>query len=114
MGFIVKILVTAAAVFVASWLLQGVQIDTLKTTVIVALVLALLNTFIKPILVFLTFPITIVTLGLFLLVINIIIIKIAAGIVPGFQVDSWWAALLFGLIVSVVASVLESLVGDKD
>lgn len=114
MGFILKILVTAAAVFVASWLLDGVHIDSLQTTIIVALVLALLNTFIKPILVFLTLPITIVTLGLFLLVINILIIKWAASLVPGFSVDGWWAALLFSLIVSVVASILESLVGDKN
>ena len=114
MGFIIKILVTAAAVYFAAWLLDGIHVDTVQTTIIVALVLALLNTFIKPILVFLTLPITIVTLGLFLIVINILIIKLAASLVNGFTVDSWWAALLFSLIVSVVASILEGLVGYKN
>jgi len=114
MGFIVKILVTAVAVFVASYFLDGVHVDTLQTYIIVALVLALLNTFLKPILVFLTLPITIVTLGLFLFIINILIIKLAASLVPGFTVDTWWAALLFSLIVSVVASVLDAIVGGKD
>jgi putative membrane protein len=114
MGFIIKILITAAAVFVASYFLDGVHIDSLQTTIIVALVLALLNTFVKPVLVFLTLPITVLTLGLFLLIINILIIKFAASLVSGFQVDSWWAALLFSLIVSVVASILDALFGKKD
>lgn len=114
MGFIIKILVTAVAVFVAAHFLDGVHVDNLQTTVIVALVLALLNTFIKPILVFLTLPITIVTLGLFLLVINILMVKLTAYLVPGFTVNSWLAALLFSLIVSVVAAVLDAIVGGKD
>lgn len=114
MGFIVKILITAAAVYLAAWLLPGVAITNVTTTIIVALVLALLNTFIKPILVILTLPITLLTLGLFLLVINILIVKWAASLVNGFEVDSWWSALLFSLIVSVVSSVLSMLIGDKD
>jgi putative membrane protein len=114
MGFIIKILLTAVAVFVASYFLDGVHIDTIQTTVIVALVLALLNTFVRPILVFFTLPITIVTLGLFLLIINIIIIKLADYFVPGFKVDGWLDALLFSLIVSVVAWILDALFGGKD
>ena len=114
MGFIIKLLVTAVAVFVASYFLDGVHIDTIQTTIIVAVVLALLNTFIRPILVFFTFPITLVTLGLFLLIINIIIIKLADAIVPGFTVDSWWDALLFSLIVAVAAWILDAIFGGKD
>jgi putative membrane protein len=114
MGFIVKILITAVAVYLAAYLLPGVVITDVTTTIIVALVLALLNTFIKPILVILTLPITLLTLGLFLLVINILIIKWAANLVSGFEVDSWWSALLFSLIVSVVSSILSMLIGDKD
>jgi len=114
MGFIVKILITAVAVYLAAYLLPGVAITDVTTTIIVALVLALLNTFIKPILVILTLPITLLTLGLFLLVINILIIKWAANLVSGFEVDNWWSALLFSLIVSVVSSILSMLIGDKD
>src|SRR5688500_17888680 len=113
MGFILKILITAVAAYAAAWLLTGVEITDIKTTIIVALVLALLNTFIKPILVLLTIPVTILTLGLFLLVINILIIKWTDSLVGGFTVDGRWSALLFSLIVSLVTWILCGLV-DRD
>lgn len=110
MGFIIKIIITALAVFVADFLLDGVNINNdAKTVVIVALVLALLNTFVKPILIILTIPVTIATLGLFLLVINALMVKWAASLIPGFTVDGWWPALLFSLIVSVVTYILDGL-----
>jgi putative membrane protein len=90
--------------------LPGVAINDAKTAIIVALVLALLNTFIKPILVILTIPVTIITLGLFLLVINILIIKLTDSLVGGFTVDGWLSALLFSLIVSLVTWMLSGLV----
>jgi len=114
MGFIIKVLVTAVAVYLAAYLLPGVTITDVKTTIIVALVLALLNTFIKPILVILTIPITLMTLGLFLLVINALMVKWAASLVNGFQVDGWWSALLVSLIVTVVSYILNGLIGDRD
>ena len=110
MGFIIKVLVTALAVFVADYFLEGVHIsDDLKTVVIVALVLALLNTFLKPILVLLTIPITIITLGLFLLVINILIVFLADYLIGGFTVDGWLSALFFSLIVSVISYILDTI-----
>lgn len=109
MGFIFNILATAAAALVAAYLLPGVSISSVPTAIIVALVLALLNTFVKPILIILTIPVTLVTLGLFLLVINILIIKWTASLVSGFRVDGWLAALLFSLVVSVVNSVFNGL-----
>jgi putative membrane protein len=114
MGFIIKVLVTAVAAFVAAWLLDGVAIVDIKTTIIVALVLALLNTFVKPILIILTIPVTLITLGLFLLVINILMVKWTASLVDGFTVDGWWPALLFSLIVSFVSYVLGKLAGTDD
>ena len=114
MGFIIKILVTAVAVFVADYFMDSVQLsDNIKTTIIVALVLAVLNTFIKPILVALTIPITIITLGLFLLIINAIIVKLADYFIAGFSVDGWLSAIIFSLIVSVVSYILYLFV-DKD
>ncbi len=112
--FFIKTIATAVAVLLAAYLLSGVHIDSTVTALIVAVVLGLLNSFIKPILILLTIPITIVTLGLFLLVINIIIVKIAAGLVTGFTVDSWFSALLFSFIVSVVSSIIEGLIGTDD
>lgn len=114
MGFIIKVLVTAVAVYLAAYLLPGVTITDAKTTIIVALVLALLNTFIKPILIILTIPITILTLGLFLLVINALMVKWAASLVSGFHVDGWWSAFLVSLIVTVVSYILNGLLGDRD
>jgi putative membrane protein len=113
MRFIGKLLVTALAALVASYLLPGVTIDSGTTAFILALVLALLNGILKPILIFLTIPITIVTLGLFLLVINILIILWASNIVDGFVVDNWWAALWFSILLSIVSAVLEAIIGTK-
>jgi putative membrane protein len=112
MGFIIRVLVTALAVYAADYFLDGVHIsDDIKTILIVALVLALLNTFVKPILVILTIPVTIITLGLFLLIINALMVKWAASLVDGFEVDGWWSALLFSLIVSLVSALVNSIVG---
>lgn len=112
--FFAKTVATALAVLFAAYILKGVQVDGTLTALIVAFVLGLLNSFIKPILIILTIPITIVTLGLFLLVINILIVKWAADIVSGFSVDGWFTALIFSLVVSLVSSFIEALIGkDK-
>jgi len=115
MGFLLKVLVTALAVFVADYMLDGVYInDDAKTVIIVALVLALLNTFIKPILILLTIPVTIITLGLFLLVINAVMVIWASKLVgQGFRVDGWVDAILFSLIVSIVSAILNGLARSK-
>jgi len=114
MNFLIKVVITAVAVFVADYFMDSVQLsDDLKTTIIVALVLAVLNSFVKPILVVLTIPITIITLGLFLLIINAIIVKMADYFIEGFSVDGWLSAILFSLIVSLVSYILNMFV-DKD
>jgi putative membrane protein len=113
MRFIGKILVTALAALIASYLLPGVTISSGITAIVIALVLALLNTFIKPLLIILTIPITVFTLGLFLLVINTIIIKWTALLVNGFVVVNWWAAFWFSILLSIVTYVIEALIGDN-
>lgn len=114
MHFILKILLTALAAIIAAYILPGVYMAGFGTAIIVALVLALLNTFIKPLLIILTIPITLLTLGLFLLVINVIIIKLADYLVAGFSVSNWFYALLFSFIVSFFSSVLDKLVTRND
>ncbi len=112
--FLVKTLITAVAVLVAAYIISGVHVKDSMTAVFVAAVLGLLNSFIKPILVIITIPITIFTLGLFLLVINILIVKWASDLVPGFSVDGWVSALLFSLVVSIASSLMESLLGTNN
>jgi putative membrane protein len=115
MRFVIKVIITALSVFVADLLMDSVYInDDATSIVVVALVLALLNTFIKPILILLTIPVTIATLGLFLLIINALMVKWAALIVPGFIVEGWWAALIFSLLVSIVSSLLEGFARKKE
>ena len=110
MHFIPKLLITSAAIMLAGYLLPGIHISSFWTALLVALVLILLNVFLKPVMVILTIPFTILTFGLFLLVINAIIIMIASSWVNGFRVDGFWWAMLFSIILSVVSSFLESLV----
>lgn len=110
--FFAKTVATAVAVLFAAYVLKGVQVDNSVTALLVALVLGLINSFIKPILVLLTIPFTVLTLGLFLLVINILIIKWVAAIVPGFTVDGWLSALMFSLLVSFVSSLIEGIIGS--
>jgi putative membrane protein len=114
MRFIVKLLVTALAVWVAAYVLPGVHLENdAKTIIIVALVLALLNAIVKPILIILTIPVTIVTLGLFLLVINALMVVWTTKLVDGFKVDGWLTAVFFSLIVSVVSYILHSIAKDR-
>lgn len=106
MNLLIRLVISTLAILVASNVLDGVYVADLTTALIVAVVLGILNTLIKPILVLLTLPITIVTLGLFYLVINVLMVYLAANLVGGFSVDSFLSALFFSLIVSLVSSVL--------
>ena len=106
----INLLLTAVAVYVLSILLKPhVVINSFTTAIIFALVLAFLNAIVKPLLILLTLPITIITLGFFLLIINIIIIKIADSLVSGIHVDGWLWALIFGFLLSVFSSILHKL-----
>lgn len=109
MKLLIKLLLSAASVMIIANFLPGVTlVDPIKDAIIVALVLAVLNLFVKPILVILTLPITIVTLGLFLLVVNAIIILLAGKLIGGFSVDGIWTAILFSILLSILQSILHS------
>ncbi len=109
MKLIINLFVNTLAVLTGTYVLKGVHVDGAKTAMIVAIVIAVLNTILKPILVVLTLPITVFTLGLFLLVINALLILLAAKLVDGFQVDNFWWAMAFSVVISIVGSVLHSL-----
>ncbi|MEZ2415272.1 phage holin family protein [Muriicola sp. E247] len=114
MKLILRVLLSALAVVLLAKLLGGVQVDSYVTAIIVAVVLSLLNFIVKPILVILTLPVTILTLGLFLLVINAIIILLADQLVGGFSVDNIWWALLFSLLLSFLQSIFFSVLKDPE
>ncbi len=112
MKLLFRILITSILVLIISHFMKGVKVDNFTTAIIVAVVLGLLNIFIKPILVLLTLPITFITLGLFLLIINALIILLCDNIVGGFSVNSFFTALLFSIILSVSQSLMYSLLGE--
>lgn len=107
MPMLVKVFVSALAVLLAAYLLPGVSVDNFLAAVAVAVVLGLVNFFVRPLLVILTLPVTIFTLGLFLLVINALMVMLVAAVVPGFAVAGFWWALLFSLVVSAVSAFLN-------
>lgn len=111
MKFLIKLLVSTLAVVITAYLLPGVTVenDSVVTAMIVAAVLAFLNSVVKPVMIFLTIPFTLVTFGLFLLAINAFIIMIADRLVDGFHVRSFWWALLFSIMMFFVTSILESI-----
>lgn len=112
MKLLIRILITSGLVLLIAHFMTSVDVADFKTAIIVAVVLGLLNIFIKPILVILTLPVTILTLGLFLFVINAVIILICSRIVEGFRVNSFWTALIFSIILSVCQSIVYKIVGD--
>jgi putative membrane protein len=112
MKLLIRIIITSVLVLLISHFMTGVHVANFVTALIVAVVLGLLNIFIKPILVILTLPVTIITLGLFLLVINALIILLCTNIVGGFSVDTFWTALLFSVVLSLSQSILFAIVGN--
>jgi len=127
MNFIFKLIISSIAVLITSHFLKGVtignnqfysgdneDINKLTTAILVAIVLAFLNTIVKPILTILSLPITFFTLGFFLLAINAFIILFAHELVDGFEVDGFWTALWFSLVLSIVTWILEQFKGKSE
>jgi putative membrane protein len=121
MRLLLDLVIYTIAVIIVAYLLPGVHLSLesssgindpnfypdLMTALATALILGLINTFLRPILIFITLPLTILTLGLFILVINTLLVLLASAIVPGFAVDGFWWALLFGIVLWLVNSVLQ-------
>jgi len=110
---LINLILSGIAVFVSAYILPGVKVDGFVTAFVVAIVLAVVNTFIRPLVLLLTLPINILTLGLFSLVINALMVMLVAAIVPGFKVDGILWALVFAIVLSLISSVIYMLVPDK-
>jgi putative membrane protein len=115
MNWIIRFLLNGLAIFLTAYLLPdtAVHVDGYGTALIVALILSIANVIVKPILIILTIPITLITLGLFLLAINALMILLVDSLVDGFHIDGFWWALLFSLILSVFNSIFNDLSKDK-
>ncbi len=112
MNYLLKILLSAIAVFVLANVLPGITIESYLVAILVAIVLGFLNTLVKPLLILFTIPLTLLTLGLFLLVINASIILLADYFINGFHVSGLLTALLFSVLLSVTQSVLFRLLKE--
>jgi putative membrane protein len=113
MNSIVRFLLSGVAVVLTAYLLPGVDVHDYWTALLVALVLSLVNIFVKPFLILLTIPLTFLTLGLFLLVINALMILLTDYFIDGFFVEGFWWALLFSLILSLFNSLFSDMTAEK-
>lgn len=107
MNILVHWLLATSALIVSAFLIPGVHVESLLSALAAAVVLGFLNIFIKPILIILTLPVTVLTLGLFTLVINALLILLASAVVPGFRVDGFWWAVLFSIVLALVNVVFN-------
>ncbi|HHZ81729.1 MAG TPA: phage holin family protein [Flavobacteriales bacterium] len=113
MKLLIKLIITAIAAVLTSYILPGVTLDRFADALLLAAVLALFNAFLKPVIVVLTIPVTVLTLGLFLLVINAALVLLADYLLAGFSVTGFWIALFFSIILTIINSILESILIDK-
>ncbi|WPR72750.1 phage holin family protein [Flavobacterium sp. NG2] len=113
MKLLIRMFITAILVVILSHVMKGVHVAGFTTALIVAFVLSLLNVFVKPVILIFTLPITVLTLGLFLLCINAIMILLCSAIVGGFYVDGFLIALLFSIILSVSQSLMFAILGKN-
>lgn len=115
-NFIIRVIISAIAITITASLLPGITLtnDTIGTVLIIGLVFGIVNAIVKPLLIFLTCPAVIVTLGLFILVINGAMLMLTASFVDALQIDGWGTAIVGGIIMSIVTMVFESLMGLDD
>lgn len=114
MRFLLRLLLNGVAVLIAAWLIPGLDITSPATAIVAGIVLGLINAVIRPVLILLTLPLTLVTLGLFIFVVNAVCLALAAWVVPGFTISGFGAAFAGALVTSVVSWLLSALLVDKN
>ena len=112
-GLLIRWLILTAAIVIASYLLDGIQVSGFFAAFSAAAILGLLNAFFRPILFILTLPLTVLTLGLFTFVINAVLLMMASGVVSGFEVTGFWTAVFGSLLISIVSWVLNSFINNQ-
>jgi putative membrane protein len=112
-GILIRWLVLTAAIMFASYLIEGIEVKGFFSALLAAGVLGILNAFFRPILIVLTLPINILSLGLFTFIINAMLLKMASGVISGFQVYGFWSAVFGSLLISVVSWILSSFINER-
>lgn len=112
-GFVIRWLVSAIALAITAWIIKGIEIHGIFSLLIATLVLGILNAIIRPILLILTLPINILSLGIFTFVINAIMLKITASVVEGFEIHGFWAAFVGAIFMSIISTLLTYFVSDR-
>jgi putative membrane protein len=112
-GVLLRWFVLTAAVLAASWLLEGIRVDGLLSAIAAAATLGILNAFLRPLIILLTLPVNILTLGLFTFVINALMLQIVSQVIPGFTVRGFWTAVFGALIIGAVSWLLNTFVGGR-
>ena len=114
MSTILKWLGYALTVMFVAWIIPGISVENFLSALLVAVVLGLINVFIKPILMLITLPINFITLGLFTLVLNALLLMLAGYVTPGFDVDGFWSAFFGALILSILSALINNFTKDKN
>jgi putative membrane protein len=112
MRFLVRLLLNALAIAVAAYLVPGVVLSGPGPTILAGIILGFVNAIVRPVLIILTLPVTLLTLGLFIFVVNAICFALTAALVPGFDLSGFWAAFFGALLVTIVSWVLNGLLAD--
>ena len=112
-GILIRWLILTVAILSAAYLLDGMEVRGFTSAFFAAAVLGILNAVLRPVLIILTLPLNILSLGLFTFVINAFLLKVASGVIPGFEVHGFWPALFGSLIISLVSWLLSSLINDR-
>jgi len=113
MKTLIHFIVSTVAILITAYVLPGVHVSGLLTAFVLAVVLGVINLFLRPILIFLTLPLTVISLGIWVLFINALLVLLASYIVPGFTVDSFWWAFLFGIVLAIINWALQMFEKDE-
>ncbi len=113
-AIVIRWLIMTAAILLTAYLLAGIRVSGFFSALAAAAILGILNTFLRPILIILTLPITVITLGLFTFVINALLLLMVSGVITGFQVAGFWWALLGAFLISVVSWILSTFISEQE
>jgi len=112
-GILFRWIILTVAIFFAAYVIDGIHVSGFFSAFFAAAILGILNAFLRPVLIILTLPFNIITFGLFTFIINALLLKMAAGVIKGFEIDGFWPAILGALLISIVSWILNWIISDR-